>query len=546
MKRLFTALFALAILFPATVFAGGIVTNTNQSASFIRNPSQDAFLGIEGVYYNPAGLIHLDNGFYISLSNQTVSQTRDIKSSFAMNQQEFKGTVSAPLFPTFYAVYKKDKVAYSFGFNPIGGGGSADFQDGLPSFEQQVAVLPAMLTASGIPTSQYSVKSSFQGSSIYYGFQVNGTYAVNEMFSFSLGFRYIIANNSNQGYLKDVMINPNYPLFGTQYNGSSLVSAPQFFTDGSTVLTGYSNQFLALFNGANLFITNLSPLADDYGTFNINSVVTDATQLAQLATILGAAGYTDISGMDLNTVLAILNGAAPQFNATAQNLAGQATVMRGYASATSDKEVDADQNGFGISPIIGINMKFSEKLNVALKYEYKADMMLTNKTLVDDVKMFPNGAKTPNDMPSMLAIGIGFKPIEKLNLSGGMHMYFDKGANYGKKLNGLFVENSEVIDKNSIEVALGAEFMVTDKILVSAGYLLTQTGANDKFHSDLSHSLNTNSVGLGGKIMVNENIGVNLGFMTTMYQGLTKSFTGYTEEYNRSAMVFALGFDYKF
>lgn len=543
MKRLFTALLAIAVLIPATVFAGGIVTNTNQSASFIRNPSQDAFLGIEGVYYNPAGLIHLDNGFYISLSNQTVTQSRDIKSSFAMNQQEFKGTVSAPLFPTFYAVYKKDKVAYSFGFNPIGGGGSADFKDGLPSFEQQVAVLPAMLTASGIPTSQYSVKSSFQGSSIYYGFQVNGTYAVNEMFSFSLGFRYIIASNSNQGYLKDVMINPNQPVFGANYNGTSLVSAPQFFTDASTTFSTWAA-------GANAFFTGLQPIIDaGAGTvllINGTSAGLTAEQIAQIQGLLGAAGLAPevIGAIDIQTAQAALGAAAPVFT---QN----ATDMADFAFATSAKEVDGTQKGFGISPIIGVNMKFSDKLNVALKYEYKADMMLTNKTVVDDVNLFPNGAKTPNDMPSMLAVGVSFKPFEKLNLSGGFHLYFDKTANYGKKLMDenykmVFVENSEVIGKNSIEVALGAEFMVTDKILVSAGYLLTQTGANDKFHSDLSHSLNTNSVGLGGKIMVNDNIGVNLGFMTTMYQGYTKSFTGYNEEYNRSAMVFALGFDYKF
>jgi len=47
----------VALCMPTFLFAGGLVTNTNQSASFIRMPSLDAVIGIEGVYYNPAGLV---------------------------------------------------------------------------------------------------------------------------------------------------------------------------------------------------------------------------------------------------------------------------------------------------------------------------------------------------------------------------------------------------------------------------------------------------------------------------------------------------------
>ncbi|MDD2197636.1 MAG: hypothetical protein PHW91_10675, partial [Bacteroidales bacterium] len=211
-----------------------------------------------------------------------------------------------------------------------------------------------------------------------------------------------------------------------------------------------------------------------------------------------------------------------------------------------DKEVDASQTSSGISPIIGVNLKFSENLNVALKYEHKTNMTLTNKTILDDVGLYPEGAKTPNDMPSLLTVGVGYRPISKLFVTGGFHYYFDKNAKYGKKINGEFVDNEEVMDGNSWEAAFGLEYMVTDNLLVSAGYLLTKTGANDKFHSDLSHSLNSNSVGLGGKYMINQRLGLNLGFMYTINEGYTKNFTGYKEEYNRNTMVAAIGFDYKF
>ena len=93
MRKLFVTLVLVVAFLPATLLAGGIVTNTNQSASFIRMPALDAIIGVEGTYFNPAGLTHLNDGFYLSLSNQTVSQTRNIKSTFDMNLQEFEGKV---------------------------------------------------------------------------------------------------------------------------------------------------------------------------------------------------------------------------------------------------------------------------------------------------------------------------------------------------------------------------------------------------------------------------------------------------------------------
>ena len=149
-------------------------------------------------------------------------------------------------------------------------------------------------------------------------------------------------------------------------------------------------------------------------------------------------------------------------------------------------------------------------------------------------------------MPSLLTVGVGYRPTEKLFVTGGVHYYFDKNANYGKKINGEFVDNEEVLDANSWEAALGLEYAINDNIIASIGYLRTQSGANDKFHTDLGHSLNTNSVGLGGKYLLSEKLGVNLGFMYTAYEGYTKDFTGYEETYNRKAMVAAIGFDYKF
>ncbi len=143
--------------------AGGIVTNTNQSASFIRMPARDASLGLDATYFNPAGMAFLKDGFHLSLNNQFITQNRTIATTFpGLNRSEFEGKVNAPLFPSAYAVYKKDRFAVAFGFNPIGGGGGAKFEDGLPSFEMQVAGLPAMLSANNMPRQSTAMRPSLK------------------------------------------------------------------------------------------------------------------------------------------------------------------------------------------------------------------------------------------------------------------------------------------------------------------------------------------------------------------------------------------------
>jgi len=98
MKRTLLVILLIAVVIPA--MAGGIVHNSNQSASFIRMPARDASLGLDAVYYNPAGLVWLNDGFHLSLNNQYVTQTRTIGTTYpGLNRSEFTGEVVAPFFP---------------------------------------------------------------------------------------------------------------------------------------------------------------------------------------------------------------------------------------------------------------------------------------------------------------------------------------------------------------------------------------------------------------------------------------------------------------
>lgn len=246
MKKVLIA--AFLVLGLVSVSSATLVTNMNQSALYVRLLSRNASTDIDAVYYNPAGLVLLKDGLHFGLNNQTVFQTKTVANDFLfLNNHTYVGDVNVPLFPDFYAVYKKGKMAFSLGVGPSAGGGTADFKTGLPSFEWQYSALPALITGMGIPTSKYSTDIAFKGSSIYLGFQFNFSYAFSDAISGAIGARYVSAKNTYEGAIKNVMINPTMPALGLT---GTMVPATTFFNTMKAYYASLGNAVGAATMGA--------------------------------------------------------------------------------------------------------------------------------------------------------------------------------------------------------------------------------------------------------------------------------------------------------
>lgn len=526
------------MLITGSLIAGGLVTNTNQSAMFTRLQNRNASTGIDAVYYNPAGLTRLGDGFFVSVNNQTISQTKTVTSTYpylSQTPKEYIGKVSAPLFPGIYVAYNTGKLSLSAGFNPIGGGGSAKYSKGLPSFEMGIADIPVALTGSGIPTTGYSADILFEGSSIYLGYQANVAYKINDMFSVAAGIRMVTAHNKYKGHLNDISINPNYPAFGAYTGG--MVSAPQFFTSGNQFLTGLATGATTLATGISAAITGgaspLTPLTAMPASIRDNAIA-----------LLTAAGV-DPTGMNIGTAAATLNAASTGFSS-------KAAAMALSAAGSQNIGVDAEKRGTGFTPILSVNITPLENLDISLRYEFQTK--LTLKTSVKDGLsggLFEEGGETIADMPAMFSFGAGYKPIKNLYLTTSINIYFDKNVDY----DGSKELNIKMIDRNFLEYGFGAEYGINDKLRVSAGWTATRTSTNSNYQNDLTYDTNTNSFGAGFGYMITPKIDLNIGGQMTVYADGKKSFDHMlgglipiptTETYGKSTWLVAAGLNFYF
>lgn len=480
MNRKIALVVALATLVPGTVCAGGLQTNTNQNASFLRQMSQDGIIDITGLYANPAGTAFLMPGFHLSLNVQNALQSRDITTDFplfAYNREiphtphRFHGKAVAPIIPSIQASYNWERWSVNGAFALGGGGGKCEFDDGLGTFEALYAgqiyqnvvsqlagsIAPALI-GQGMPQEQASSMAQQMAQQSFGGYDLNAymkgrnyqfhltlgtTYKVLDNLSAFVGLRGIYATNNYNGWVSDVDAYYTHPV--TQQ-------------------------------------TVQQPLSQN--------------------------------GLDLNT----------------------------------------DQVGFGITPVIGMDWQVNSHWNLAFKYEAPSKLKLKNSSRMNAytaavaqtnavLGQFADGRKVREDIPAILGAGAKYSPVDKVRLMAGWHFYFDKQT----KKEG---DKQDLIDKGTMEFSAGAEYDVCKWLTISGSWQNTSYRVSDAFMNDLSFNLSNNSMGIGARVRLTERCNVDLGYMQSFYHRrdvVTATAAGAKQDhYFRKNRVFGLGVNLEF
>ena len=495
-----------------TTFAGGILTNTNQSVLFLKNPARDAAIGIDGVYSNPAGVAFMPEGFHIAFNWQYAHQTRTVTSTnpvFALGEKnhgastkEFQGVADAPIIPSLQLAYNKGNWSLQFNFSVPGGGGACEFADGLGSFESVVG---------GIASKFMLLDSK--------AVKMNGVTDMFAPYYAAMGMEApaYVNDNNVQGYDMDSYMMGRQYYYGIQIGAAYKIKPYLSVYGGLRLLYGDAVYKAKI---SNIMVKQGSSYTR-FSTF-LPNVPVQAQQLATAATshinLINAMEQAHEAGMLPLTPeqQATLANAKLDLEAGMQELAASQEEMNKLSKYSGGVNLLCNQSSLGIAPVIGVDWQY-KNFNFAAKYEFKTQIRMKNESTVDEaseiaaVNKYKDSEKVNEDQPALLTLGAQWKPINEVSLNLGWHHYFDKQANW-------YGESQNKLDHNTNEFLAGVEWDVNDRLNVSAGGQLTRYGLSDQYMNDMSFVVNSYSVGFGFSYKVKENVTLSAAYFQTNYE----------------------------
>lgn len=539
-----TVCLTAAIASSSATFAGGLLTNTNQHVAFNRMMSREASIGIDGVYYNPAGVVFMGEGSHLAINWQAAWQTRTINNDYKLftnnvnnptTPRDFKGKAVAPVIPSFQYAYNKGRWSLQGNFALTGGGGKCTFDNGLGSFEKIVSetAMGAIGLARAIdhaantilvpgypqdPTKftpmftsdkafgskgDYSFNSYMHGRQYYFGLSAGAAYKVNDNFSVYAGLRGIYATCNYYGYVENIKVG-NMPLYQVLDPSKENSANIELSCDQSGI--GFTPM-----------------LAVDYktGRWNFSAKYEFKTRMRLKNKSVNK--LPSIGNLDDN----LKNQMNKLFTGTfmAAGMPQEQAMIK--AEQTSNKVLE---DPTVVATTAGLKQQFDSKINEALG-EYA------------------DGKKIAGDIPSLLTVGVGYSPIDELRINVGFHWFDDYNATSYNNRNKLLKK------RGTLEFNAGVEYDVNKKITVSTGWQNTNYGLTDEYMDDKSFVVSSNSVGLGGVYHITKKLDFTVAYFHTFYNhvktseevtlALGKTVT-YNSDYTRSNNAFAAGVNITF
>lgn len=544
-----TVCLTAAIASSSATFAGGLLTNTNQHVAFNRMMSREASIGIDGVYYNPAGVVFMGEGSHLAINWQAAWQTRTINNDYQLftknvnnptTPRDFKGKAVAPVIPSFQYAYNKGRWSLQGNFALTGGGGKCTFDNGLGSFEKIVSetamgaiglagaidyaankmLVPGsinpdgtinnakykqMFTSDGAFGSKgsYSFNSYMHGRQYYFGLSAGAAYKVTDNFSVYAGLRGIYATCNYYGYVEDIKVG-NMPLYQVLDPSKENSANIELSCDQSGI--GFTPM-----------------LAVDYktGRWNFSAKYEFKTRMRLKNKSVNQ--LPSIGNLDDN----LKNQMNKLFTGTfmAAGMPQEQAIIK--AELTSTKVLE-DQTV--VATTAGLKQQFDSKIDKA-------------------IGEYADGKKIAGDIPSLLTVGVGYSPIDELHINVGFHWFDDYNATSYNNRNKLLKK------RGTLEFNAGVEYDVTKKITVSTGWQNTNYGLTDEYMDDKSFVVSSNSVGVGGVYHITKKLDFTVAYFHTFYNHVKTSeevtlapgkTVTYNSDYTRNNSAFAAGVNITF
>ena len=544
MNKLKAACLTAAIASSSVSFAGGFLTNTNQNVAFNRMMSREASIGIDGVYYNPAGVVFLGDGHHLSINWQLAYQDRTIKNDYSLftnnvnnpiTPREFKGEAFAPVIPSFQYAYNKGRWSFQGNFALTGGGGKCTFDNGLGSFERIVA--ETAMAACGLARTvdgalgsvlgrevsmfgsdqafgaggKYGYNSYMHGRQYYFGLSLGAAYKVSDNFSVFGGVRGIYATTNYYGYVEDIKVG-NMPLY--------MVLDPTKKDAANIELSCDQN---------GIGFTPIIGVDFKTGKWNFSAKYEFKTRMR-------------LKNKSVNLVPSIGNLPANLSSQMTQILTAQFT-QAGLPAEQAAAKAEAAATAVLVNQTV-------QKTMLGLKNQFDTE-------LDEAIGEYADGKKIAADIPAYLSVGVGYSPIDPLRINVGFHFFDDKNAK-------AYNNRQEKLDHGTLEYNAGVEYDINKKFTVSAGWQSTNyglpeeeatTSKDKRFMDDKSFVTSSNSVGLGGVWHFNKKMSFTVAYFHTFYQHkkttesvelMPGNAINYSADYSRNNNVFAAGIDINF
>lgn len=544
MNKLKAACLTAAIASSSVSFAGGFLTNTNQNVAFNRMMSREASIGIDGVYYNPAGVVFLGDGHHLSINWQLAYQDRTIKNDYNLftnnvnnpiTPREFKGEAFAPVIPSFQYAYNKGRWSFQGNFALTGGGGKCTFDNGLGSFERIVA--ETAMAACGLARTvdgalgsvlgrevsmfgsdqafgaggKYSYNSYMHGRQYYFGLSLGAAYKVSDNFSVFGGVRGIYATTNYYGYVEDIKVG-NMPLY--------MVLDPTKKDAANIELSCDQN---------GIGFTPIIGVDFKTGKWNFSAKYEFKTRMRLKNKSVNLV--PSIGNLPANLSSQMTQILTAQF--TQAGLPAEQAAAKAEAAATAVLANQTVQQ-----TMLGLKKQFDTELDEA-------------------IGEYADGKKIAADIPAYLSVGVGYSPIDPLRINVGFHFFDDKNAK-------AYNNRQEKLDHGTLEYNAGVEYDINKKFTVSAGWQSTNyglpeeeatTSKDKRFMDDKSFVTSSNSVGLGGVWHFNKKMSLTVAYFHTFYQHkkttesvelMPGNAINYSADYSRNNNVFAAGIDINF